>query len=194
MSSAVTLRPAVFLDRDGVINEKRSDYVRSWEDFVYLPGALDALSRLARRGAEVVVVTNQSAIGRGKVSVEVIQEIHRRMQSDILATGGPLVTVYICPHVPWDGCYCRKPNPGLLLQAADDLGIHLPSSVLVGDSVTDIGAAQAAGCRTIYIGSPRDRGSALRQPALVARRRTIGEAVDWILSDPAFRSGERLRA
>src|SRR5688500_5693601 len=110
------MRAAVFLDRDGVINEYRSEYVRTWEELRFLPGAMEAIARLTRAGIPVVVVTNQSGIGRGVIAREVVDEIHRRMGEEIA-----IAAVMVCPHHPDDACECRKPKPGMLRQAAREL-------------------------------------------------------------------------
>lgn len=160
------LSPAVFLDRDGVINRDRADYVKAWHEFEFLPGALQALRRLAQLARPVVVVTNQSAIGRGLVSRQAVEEIHTHMVAAIQAAGGRVDAVLYCPHRPEERCACRKPQPGLLLQAAERLGLDLGRSVLVGDAASDIGAARAAGCRPVLVKT----GRGLAQLALLRER------------------------
>lgn len=142
---------AVFLDRDGVINRNRPDYVKAWEEFEFLPGALKALERLAGSPFYIVVVTNQSAVGRGLLSWQDLEEIHARMEMEIRQAGGRLNGVYCCPHTPADLCDCRKPSPGLLLRAAKDLNLDLGASWLIGDSLNDVAAAQAVGVRPILV-------------------------------------------
>jgi len=155
---------AVMLDRDGVINRERADYVKSWEEFELLPGALAALSRLASLAVPILVLTNQSAIGRGLVSLETVKAIHARLQALVNAAGGRIDGFYICPHHPAHGCGCRKPKPGLLLQAAAEFNFDLSASVFVGDSITDYQAAQAAGCPSILVASGR-QGTQLKSLA-----------------------------
>lgn len=147
--------PAVFLDRDGVINRNRGDYVLSWAEFEFLPGSLEALRRLAGLGWPVVVVTNQSPIGRGLVSSRTIADINRRMMALVRDAGGRLDAVYSCPHWPEEGCECRKPRPGLLLMAARDLGLDLERSCLIGDGAGDIEAGLACGCRSLLVQTGR---------------------------------------
>jgi D-glycero-D-manno-heptose 1,7-bisphosphate phosphatase len=137
-------RPAVLLDRDGVLNRDRG-YVARKEDFEFLPGARDALRRLARRGFRLIVATNQSGIGRGYYGEEDFQTLTRWMLDQLRAEGIELAGVYHCPHAPEDGCACRKPAPGLLLRAARELRLDLGRSWLVGDKPSDIQAARAAG-------------------------------------------------
>lgn len=151
---------AIFLDRDGVINRERADYVKTWEEMELLPGALSALRRLASLSAPIFVLTNQSAVGRGIVAEETVQEIHRRLREVVAAQGGRIDGFYVCPHRPEDGCDCRKPKPGLLLQAARQHHLHLEDCVFIGDSFTDYVAAQSVGCPFIAVESGR-QGAAL---------------------------------
>ena len=153
-------RPAVFLDRDGVINENVDGaYVHGWETFRFLPGAVEAIAALKRAGCPVVVVTNQGGVGRGHMTEAALQEIHRQMVAAIEAGGGAVDAVMYCPHHPDAGCDCRKPQPGMFGRAAAALGIDLARSVLVGDHVTDLEAAAAAGCRPILVLSGRGRSA-----------------------------------
>jgi histidinol-phosphate phosphatase family protein len=142
---------SVLVDRDGVINRMRSDYVKRWEEFELLPGALDAISRLARSGREVIVLTNQSAIAQNLVTAEVVDEIHMRLAAQVAERGGQIRAFLICPHTRDDGCNCRKPAPGLFFRARDELGIELADAVMVGDQVWDVQAARAAGCDAILL-------------------------------------------
>lgn len=146
-----TLRPAVFLDRDGVIIENRANYVRALSEVAFIPGALAAIAHLAPSAFAVVVVTNQSAVGRGLVTLAMVQATHAFLRAEIQAAGGRLDGIYFCPHAPTAGCACRKPAPGLLLQAAAELHLDLTASVMVGDNLTDVQAAQAAGVRPILV-------------------------------------------
>lgn len=145
------MRRAVFLDRDGVINENRRDYVKSWDEFVFLPKALPSLQRLAKTPFAIVVISNQSAINRGLASPSQVNSIHERMRNEIEEAGGRVDGIYICPHRPDEECDCRKPKPGLLYQAADELGIDLTSSYLVGDALSDVEAGLAAGCTPVLV-------------------------------------------
>src|SRR5947209_2398900 len=123
---------AVLLDRDGVINRELGRFVPTWEEFEFLPGVLEALRLLAGLRVPIVIVTNQSAIGRGWTSAEQIADIHRRMLQIIEAAGGRVDEVLVCPHAPDRGCPCRKPRPGLLLQAAQTHRFDLRRAVLIG--------------------------------------------------------------
>ena len=145
------LHPFVFVDRDGVINRMRTDYVRRWEEFEILPGALDAIARVSRSGREVIVLTNQSAISRQLVSRDVVDQIHDRLAKLVAARGGRIRAFLVCPHGPDDGCDCRKPLPGLFFRARDELGIDLAEAVMIGDQTSDLQAANAAGCDAILV-------------------------------------------
>lgn len=138
------MQPAIFLDRDGVIIENRPEYVRSWQEVEFLPGSLSALARLGRLPYLLVIVTNQAGIGRGLLSQATVAEINHRLVQKIESAGGRVDGIYVCPHKPEDGCACRKPQPGLILQAADELDIDLARSILIGDNLSDIGAGLAA--------------------------------------------------
>ena len=141
----MTRQPAVFLDRDGVIIENRERYVRAWADVAFLPGALAALARLSRRPLAVVIVTNQSAVGRGLLSAAEAEAINAGLLAAIRAAGVRVDAVYLCPHTDADGVDCRKPAPVLLRRAAADLDLDLPRSVLIGDALSDLAAGRAAG-------------------------------------------------
>ncbi len=146
---------AVFLDRDGVINVYRPNYVRSWRDFRFIEGALDALALLTRHDLPLVVVSNQSVIGRGLVARETLDDIHGRMVREIEQAGGKVAAVYCCPHRPEERCACRKPEPGLLVQAARVLGLDLSRSYMIGDSIDDVRAGQRVGCTTLLVRTGR---------------------------------------
>jgi len=142
---------AVFLDRDGVICRNRADYIKTWDEFLFLPGAKQAIAGLSNLNIPIVVITNQSAIGRGIMSAKTAAEINRRMVAEIAAAGGRIDKVLLCPHRPEDKCPCRKPEPGMLLQAAQELNIDLQRSFLVGDALTDLMAGRRVGCHNFLV-------------------------------------------
>jgi D-glycero-D-manno-heptose 1,7-bisphosphate phosphatase len=156
--------PALFLDRDGVVIENRDAYVRSWEDVVFIPGALDALAKINKSFFRIIIVTNQSAVGRGIITLERANEINQLLLKEIQKCGGRIDQIYICPHSPDDHCSCRKPLPGLLFQAANELSLDLSQSILIGDAFSDLTAGQAAGLgRTILVRTGRGN-SQLKSP------------------------------
>ncbi|MCP4426381.1 MAG: HAD family hydrolase [Chloroflexi bacterium] len=150
------LYPALFLDRDGVIIENRANYVRSWADVEIFPQAIVALARIRRSPYKIFLVTNQSAVGRGIITLETAQAINDRLVKMIEGKNGRVDAVYMCPHAPGDNCSCRKPKPGLLLQAAANHAIDLSRSIMIGDALTDLAAGKAAGvAQTILLRTGR---------------------------------------
>lgn len=139
----------IFLDRDGVLIENRPEYVREWSHVHIFPEALQALAQL--HGYKVVIVTNQSAVGRGLISLEVAHEINNQLIRLIKENKGQIDGVYMCPHAPGEQCNCRKPNPGLLLQAAEELSLDLHQSWMIGDAWSDLLAGKAAGVRGVAL-------------------------------------------
>lgn len=147
-----------FLDRDGVINRKmpEGDYVKSWEEFHFLPGVLTAIRMLKEIGFLVVVVTNQRCVSRGIITEEELAAIHSKMEREVVGAGGSIDAVYFCPHGSDHGCGCRKPEPGMILKAIGDftekgIKIDIASSFIVGDSEKDIMAGRAAGLFTVKV-------------------------------------------
>src|SRR5258705_377491 len=145
------MRPTIFLDRDGVIIENREAYVRTWQDVEFIPGALAALAQAALSDYAIVLVTNQAGIGKGLIPAEVAESINQRIRAEIERAGGRLDGIYVCPHLVADDCACRKPRPGMLLQAARELDLDLSQSWMVGDALTDMQAGAAAGVRTLLV-------------------------------------------
>lgn len=145
LSIITSMKPALFLDRDGVIIENRSNYVRAWSDVSIYPQAIEALIKVKPTGYKTIIITNQSAVGRGLISPEIAQEINLRLIEEIQSSGGRIDGLFMCPHAPHDNCACRKPQPGLILEAADSLSLDLSRSILVGDALSDIMAGQSAG-------------------------------------------------
>ncbi len=141
----------IFLDRDGVINENRSDYVKSWSEFRFIPGARAAIAALTSAGHQLIVCTNQAGIARGRISVETVHDIHWRMLAEVQMVGGRIEKIYYCPHSKDEQCLCRKPRPGMLLRARDELALDLRDAFFIGDSITDILAGQAAGVQPILV-------------------------------------------
>lgn len=178
---------AVFLDRDGVICRNRPDHVKSWDEFAFLPRALNSLARLADLDMPIIVVTNQAVINRGIATAETIEKIHRRMVAEIERAGGRIDRVYYCPHRPDEQCECRKPQPGLLRQAAADLGFELEGSYLVGDAWTDIQAGLAVGCTPFLVltgrGMRQARQALGEGPGRFCVVRDLSEAAATILED-----------
>jgi D-glycero-D-manno-heptose 1,7-bisphosphate phosphatase len=147
----LTLKPAVFFDRDGVLNQTEvrngKPYApKTLEDFKIFPEAKKIIEDIKKAGFLVIVVTNQPDVGNGLVSKEIVETMHRKMQQELM-----LDAIKVCYHAQSEGCYCRKPKPGMLLEAASEFEIDLTQSIMVGDRIGDMVAGKAAGCRTIFI-------------------------------------------
>lgn len=141
----------VVLDRDGVINRESADFIRRPEEWLPLPGSVEAIADLTQAGFTLVVASNQSGVGRGLFSAATLTAIHERMSRTIEAAGGRLDGIYFCPHGPDDGCPCRKPRPGLLRQIEARYGLPLAGVPAVGDSVRDLEAAWQVGARAMLV-------------------------------------------
>ncbi len=144
-------KPAILLDRDGVINIDGPGYVESWAEFQFCPSALEAIRRLTEAGWEIYVITNQAGIAKGLYSEQRLMDIHWRMMIEIRRAGGRVLGIQFCPHTDEDECLCRKPRPGMLLKAAAKWGLDLARSYFVGDSARDIQAGAAVGCTTLWV-------------------------------------------
>lgn len=164
---------AVFLDRDGTIN-RYVGFLRRPEEFQLLDGAAEAIQRINRSGYLAIVVTNQPVIARGEVTWEGLEEIHRKMETLLGQEGAYLDDIFVCPHHPDKGflgevpaykmdCECRKPKPGLLLQAAEKYNIDLAESWMIGDQPKDAQAGDAAGCRTMWLNERMDLLGAVKE-------------------------------
>jgi len=143
----------ILLDRDGVINKKppKAEYVKNWKEFEFLPGAIDALKLLTKKGYEIIIISNQAGIGRGAMKEKDLKEIHRRFLEICKNEGIDIKGIYYCPH-NWDeGCFCRKPKPGMLFKAAADHHFDLTKAIFIGDDERDIIASKRAGCKAFLV-------------------------------------------
>jgi D-glycero-D-manno-heptose 1,7-bisphosphate phosphatase len=138
----------IILDRDGTINEDRDDFVKSPEEWVPLPGALEAIARRNHAGWHTVLATNQSGLGRGLFDMAMLNAMHARMNQLLAKHGGRIDAVFFCPHAPEEQCDCRKPLPGLMRLIGERYGVNLAEVPMVGDALRDIQAGAAAGCPT----------------------------------------------
>lgn len=178
-------KPLIILDRDGVINEDSDAYVKSVDEWIPIPGSIEAIGRLSRAGYRVAVATNQSGIGRGYYDLATLQAMHDRMLSLVWAAGGNIDAICFCPHIETDGCNCRKPLPGLLLQIQEQLRVPLEGAYMVGDSIRDLEAGQAVGCRLVLVRTGKGEkschklaGSGLANVSIYAN---LAEFVDHLL-------------
>ena len=177
------LRPAVFVDRDGTLIVERA-YLADPDGVTFVPGAEEAIRRLKSAGFVVVIVTNQSGIARGLYDEGVLAEIHARMETEIEALGGRLAGIYHCPHAPEAGCDCRKPRAGLIARACRDLGIESLGAPMIGDRMSDLESARAAGCRPILVTNGYAVPREMADPAwrVVEVHRDLAEATDALLA------------
>jgi len=182
-----TLRPAVFLDRDGTICEEMG-YLSHVSRFRMFPFAAASIRRMNERGVPVIVVTNQSGVARGYFPKSVVQQVFERMTSELAAGGARVEANYYCPHSALDGCSCRKPEPGLLQRAASEHALDLTRSFVVGDRYVDVEMARRVGARAVLVLTGYGRGELEwhaadwpHQPGHVAE--DLSAATDWILRE-----------
>jgi len=178
---------AVFLDRDGTVNEEMG-YINHLSRFVLLPRTAEAIKRFNDAGIKVVVVTNQSGAARGYFPPSLVEEVHTHLRNLLAAQGARLDGLYTCLHGPEDGCACRKPKPGLILQAVRELNVDLSRSYVVGDRYKDIQTGANAGVKGIFVLTGYGRGEYKHfgrtweaQPAHVAG--DLLDAAEWIIND-----------
>ena len=149
----------VILDRDGVINRDSDNYVRSPDEWIPLPGSIEAIARLSRAGLPVTVATNQSGLARGYFDASALEAMHRKLVGLVEAAGGRIDAIAWCPHGPEDGCDCRKPLPGLIDRLAEKTGLRPAQALLVGDSIRDLEAGRARGCSLALVRTGKGRKS-----------------------------------
>lgn len=142
---------AVFFDRDGVINKERKDYVKTADELEIYENIIECIKKLKDNKFIIIVITNQSAVNRGLTVHKNIQKIHDKLQSYLKNHGTEIDAFYYCPHKPDEGCACRKPKPGLIINASKDWNINLHSSWMIGNNDSDVLAGKAAGCKSIKI-------------------------------------------
>ena len=156
----------VILDRDGVINHDSDEYIKSPEVWVPIPGSLEAIARLHREGYKVVVVTNQSGVGRGLFDMNMLGRIHSKMLEAVRAKGGEIDAIFFCPHRPEDNCRCRKPQPGLYQEVTERLKVNLSGVYSVGDSERDIIVARLVSARPVLVRSGKGKRTLKKSKAL----------------------------
>jgi D-glycero-D-manno-heptose 1,7-bisphosphate phosphatase len=182
----MTGQKVIFLDRDGVINRDLPDYVKSVQEFEFLPGALNALCRLSEKGLTCIVVTNQSAPARGLITREALDAIHLHLYAVVAAAGGRILDIFVCPHLPTDSCQCRKPMPGLLYAAQLKYQIDFSTAFMIGDSTKDIECGLNAGVQNTVLVKTGNGKKAIRElstrgiyPDFIAE--DLEQAVNWIV-------------
>lgn len=173
----------IILDRDGVINEDSPNYIKSAEEWIPIPGSLEAIAKLTQAGITIAVATNQSGIARGFYSIETLEAIHHKMKTEVSKAGGDIAAIFFCPHGPDDQCNCRKPKPGLLNAIHQHFNQPLSNTWAIGDSLRDLQAATRAGCCPILVltGNGKKTQSALETP--VPTYANLAKAVDAFLQE-----------
>ena len=141
----------IILDRDGVINEDSDDYIKSPDEWIPIPGSLDAVARLNHAGYSVAIASNQSGIARGYFSMETLAAMSVKMNDMLTPLGGRIDAMLFCPHGPNDGCDCRKPRPGMLIEIGNRFQTSLENVLFVGDNINDVKAAQVAGAKPVLV-------------------------------------------
>ena len=182
------LNSVVFLDRDGTINHDSTDYIKNRSEFKLIAGSIEAIRLLTFGVFTSIVITNQSALARKLISPGELDHIHAIMKAAIKSGGGEITDIFFCPHLPNEGCDCRKPAPGLLLQAQLKYNIDLPRSIMVGDSAKDIECARNAGCgQAVLVKTGKDD---VAEDMLKAKQidadytaKDLFDAANWILAN-----------
>jgi D-glycero-D-manno-heptose 1,7-bisphosphate phosphatase len=179
----------LFLDRDGVINLDRDDYIKTLEDCEFYPDALEALAWLNARDIEVILISNQSGLNRGIVAWDDFWAIHEWMIRGVREAGGDMLAAFYCPHHPDEGCSCRKPSPGMILAACGYYPIPLEKTHMIGDRKSDVLAAENAGCRGVLLNRPGDG----KEPAAlrIGSGRSIGQFSNLLEAVRAIFPGRR---
>ncbi|MCL5261141.1 MAG: D-glycero-beta-D-manno-heptose 1,7-bisphosphate 7-phosphatase [Gammaproteobacteria bacterium] len=141
----------IVLDRDGVINKDSDAFIKSPDEWVPIPGSIEAIAKLTHAGYKIVIATNQSGIARGLLTAKDLENIHEKMQKAIKSQGGEIYGIFICPHGPNDNCECRKPKPGLLFEISKKFNILPKDMLVIGDSLRDLLAAKSCGACAILV-------------------------------------------
>ena len=174
--------PLIILDRDGIINQDSLEYIKSPDEFIVLPGSCDAIARLTAAGYRVAVATNQSGLSRGYYDDNQLARIHQKMKDLVQKAGGHIDYILHCPHMPDGGCSCRKPQPGMLLAISQHFGVSLSGVAFVGDRISDIQAAQAAGAQPIMVLSTMTDQQGLLAYPQVPVFQSLAQYVDMLLA------------
>ncbi len=184
LSIGVVLMPFIILDRDGVINYDSDEYIKSPEEWLPIPGSLDAIAQLNRMGFRVLIATNQSGVGRGYYDLETLSRIHEKFIHELAVRGGYIDEIFYCPHHPNEACECRKPKPGLLHQMQAKYEINFTNTFFIGDSASDMQLAQTVGCLPILVLTGNGQKVLEKNPELsgIPNFPNLARAVDYVIS------------
>ncbi len=177
------MKKLIILDRDGVINQDSDDFIKSPDEWIPIPGSLDAIAKLNKAGFIVVVATNQSGVGRGYFTLEILKKIHQKMQDELKKHGGLVDKIYFCPHTPEYHCECRKPKSGLFTQIQQDYAVDFQQTYCIGDSKRDIQAGLTAGCKNILVLTGHGKDTLDANPTMIKKiivKNDLAEAVEFI--------------
>lgn len=156
----------IILDRDGVINYDSDDYVKSIDEWQALPGSLEAIAQINKLNIPVVVATNQSGVARGLFTLDDLNAMHTKLKTELAKVGGHVENIYYCAHHPDENCDCRKPKPGMYLQALKDFNADPKHTLVIGDSLRDLEAADAAGCQSVLVKTGKGERTLAKHPEL----------------------------
>lgn len=174
----------IILDRDGVINHDSIHYIKNPDEWIPIPGSLEAVAQLNRAGYKVLIATNQSGVARGYYDIETLDQIHEKMMRELAAVGGYVEEIFFCPHHPDEKCGCRKPMPGMVERMCEKYPIDLPNTYFIGDTTADTGIANAVGCQPILVRTGKGEKTLKENPELssILNFADLSQAVDHILS------------
>jgi histidinol-phosphate phosphatase family protein len=174
----------IFIDRDGIINHKasRGEYIEKWEDFNFIEDTFNAMKILSQKGFKFIVITNQAGISRGMIKKQDLDFMHIKMKEVFQQSGINILDVYVCPHHWDDNCYCRKPKPGMFLQASKKYLLRLDQTLFIGDDPRDCIAAESAGCSSIFIGNSQELQSLKNAEQPIHVSLTLTESIHSIIS------------
>jgi len=176
----------VILDRDGVINEDRDDYVKSVDEWIAIPGSIEAIAKLTKTGYTVVVATNQSGLSRGLFDLDELEAMNDKLCRSVESLGGEIAGVFYCPHHPDDNCECRKPRTGLLDAIEDTLGLSVTGAPFIGDSLRDLQAAESKKCLPVLVKTgkgERTLGQPMKINSQIKIFDNLADAADAIINN-----------
>jgi len=188
----MSAKPLVILDRDGVINQDSDDFIKSVDEFVPIPGSLEAIARLNQAGFLVAIATNQSGVARGLFDLTTLELMHDKLRRLLAEVGGRIDGIFYCPHSPEAGCDCRKPLPGLFEQIAKEFAASLEGVPVIGDSLRDLQSAIAVGAKPILVrtGKGERTIASLAEPSVDARLKTAPVYQNLAAAVEALLAGE----
>lgn len=173
----------IILDRDGVINYDSNNYIKSPDEWIPIPGSLEAIAQLNRAGYHILIATNQSGVARGYYDLETLDKIHEKMQRELAAVGGCIDEIFFCPHHPDEKCTCRKPQPGLFYKMQEKYNLNLSDIYFIGDNLSDVQVARTVGCKPLFVLTGKGEQFIEQYPELktVNFFQDLAEAVHFIL-------------